>query len=139
MKYLLDTNVISEMFKQNCDQNVLNFLDFIGLENSYISAFTFGEICYGVEKLSASKKKHDLPRWLYFKIPQLFNSRIVPLDTDVFIEWGRLRAKAKGAISYDDSFLAASAIFHNMTLVTRNIKDFESVEGIKLINPFLGV
>jgi len=136
MKYLLDTNVISEIRKSNCDQNVRKFTHLNGFENFYISSSTFGELSYGVERLPVSKKKHELSVWLYSQVPQWFFDRIINLDREIFIEWGRLRAETKRTIPYDDSLLAAVAIFHNMTLITRNTKDFEDIEGIKLLNPF---
>jgi len=136
MKYLLDANVISETIKPNADFKVLSFLNYFNCENIYLSAFTIGELCYGIERMPEGKRKHDLTVWVYMKLPISFKNRIVSLDNDVFVEWGKLRAKAKETIPYDDSFIAAVALCHNMTLVTRNTSDFEGIEGIKLINPW---
>jgi len=136
MKYLLDTNVISEINKTICNQNVKTYLDNINLKNIYLSAITIGELCYGVEKLPVSKKKHELSIWLYQKLPQQFNKRIITLDTELFFTWGKLLASAKRTLPTNDSIIAASAIYHNMILVTRNTKDFEDIEGINLVNPW---
>ncbi|MCL2186249.1 MAG: type II toxin-antitoxin system VapC family toxin [Treponema sp.] len=136
MKYLLDTNVISEINKTVCDQNVKTFLENINWKNVYLSAITIGEICYGVEKLPVSKKKHELSIWLYQKLPQQFNKRIISLSTELFYTWGKLLTVTKRTLPVIDSIIAASAIHHNMILITRNIKDFDDIEGINLINPW---
>jgi predicted nucleic acid-binding protein len=136
VKYLLDTNILSETRKSNCDPRVKAFTDGIDPEDMYISAISIGEISYGMEKLPAGKKKHDLAIWLYSKLPEWFHRRIISLDTDVMTEWGRSRALADRNMPAVDMMIAAAAITHHMTLVTRNIKDFEGIEGLMIINPW---
>jgi len=136
MKYLLDTNVISELQKSNCNQNVKNFIETLHWEDIYLSSITVGELCYGVEKLPHGKKKHDLSIWLYSQLPEWFNDRIIGLDTEVLIEWGKIRAAIPRTLPVIDSLIAASAIVNYMFLVTRNTKDFDDIEGINLINPW---
>jgi len=89
-----------------------------------------------MEKLPASKKKHELLVWLYTNVTDWFKDRVIALDTDVLLEWGKIRARAGRTMSAIDSLIAAAAITHHMTLVTRNVKDFEDIEGISLINPW---
>jgi len=136
VKYLLDTNVISETQKSKCDKNVKSFLDALNWEEMYLSVITVGEICYGIEKLPAGKKKHELSIWLYTEIPKWFDGRIVVLDAEVLLEWGKIRARAERTLPAADTLIAAAAIVHHMFLVTRNTKDFEDIEGINLINPW---
>ena len=136
MKFLLDTNVISEIVKPNGNKNVLSLLEKVNWEDVYLSSFTIGELSYGIERLPSGKRKHELSIWVYMKLPLSFKDRILPHNSDVFIEWGRIRANAVRTFPYDDMLLAAVAIFHDMTLVTRNIYDFEGIEGIKLLNPW---
>jgi predicted nucleic acid-binding protein len=136
MKYLFDTNVISEIRKSDCNAVVKSFVDEIPPEDIFLSVISIGEISYGVEKLPSGRKKHELSLWLYTKVPQWFSGRIIPLDMEVMLEWGKLRAGTKRTIPVADSLVAASAISHRMILVTRNTKDFEDIEGIKLINPW---
>jgi len=136
MKYLLDTNVISEIHKPDCNQNVKSFIETVHWEELYLSVITIGELCYGVERLPACRKKHDLSIWLYTKIPEWFKRRIIRIDTEVIQEWGKLRAASKRTLLTLDSMIAASAIVHHMLLVTRNTKDFEGIEGINLFNPW---
>ena len=136
MKYLLDTNVISELQKSHCHPRIKLFLETIDSQDMYLSVITFGELCYGIEKLSISKKKHDLSIWLYAKLPEWFNKRIIDIDTEVILEWGRIRSKARRTLPVLDTMIAASAIANRMILVTRNTKDYEDIEGIKLLNPW---
>ena len=136
MNYLLDTNVISEMHKSYCDPKVKAFTDEISWENMFISSISIGELCYGVEKLPAGKKKHDLTIWLHTKLPEWFKGRIISLDMDVMAEWGRIRARTNRTMPVLDSLIASAAITHHMTLVTRNSRDFQDIEGIMLINPW---
>jgi len=136
VKYLLDTNIISETRKSNCDPRVKAFLYGLAGEDLYICSIAVGEICYGIEKLPAGKKKHELSIWLYTKLPEWFNGRIISLDTDVLTEWGKIRANTDRTMPIADTMIASAAITHHMTLVTRNTKDFEGIEGLMLINPW---
>jgi predicted nucleic acid-binding protein len=136
VKYLFDTNIISELQKTNCNPKVRSFTDSIPGEDTFICSVSIGELSYGVEKLPAGKKKHVLTVWLYTAIPEWFNGRIIPLDTDTMMEWGRIRARAGRTMPVIDSLIAAASITHHMPLVTRNTADFEDIEGIQLINPW---
>jgi predicted nucleic acid-binding protein len=136
MKYLLDTNTISEMRKSNCNPNVKSFTEQILWDDMYISSITMGELCYGMEKLPTGKKKHELAIWLYTKVPEWFKGRIINLDTEVMLEWGNLCAKTGRTLPIIDSIIAAAAITHHMILVTRNTRDFQSIEGLNLMNPW---
>jgi predicted nucleic acid-binding protein len=136
VKYLLDTNVISEMQKTSCNENVRSFIETLTWEDMYLSVITAGELCYGIEKLPSGKKKHDLSIWLYSKLPEWFNRRIIEIDTEVMLEWGKIRARTKKTLTFADSIIAASSIVHHMFIVTRNVKDFDEIDGINLINPW---
>jgi len=136
MKYLLDTNVISEIQKSRCNQKVKDFIDGLAGEDLYICSITIGEICYGIEKLPAGKKKHELAVWLYGKLPEWFNGRVISLDTETMTEWGKIRANTDRTMPAADSMIASAAITHHLTLVTRNTRDFDGVEGLMLINPW---
>jgi predicted nucleic acid-binding protein len=89
-----------------------------------------------MEKLPPGKKKHELLIWLYTQVADWFKDRVIALDTEVLLEWGKLRARAGRTMPALDSLIAAAAITHHMTLVTRNVKDFRDIEGINLINPW---
>ena len=132
----MDTNILSEMQKTNCNSKVRAFTDELPAEDIFVCAITIGELCYGVERLPSGKKKHELSIWLYTKLPEWFGGRIVQLDTDTMVEWGRICARVKRTMPVVDSLIASAAIAHHMTLVTKNTRDFEDFEGINIINPW---
>jgi len=136
VKYLLDTNIISEIQKSLCNPKVKAFIDGLAGEDLYICSVTIGEICYGIEKLPAGKKKHELAVWLYSKLSEWFNGRVIFMDTDVMTEWGKIRANTARTLPVVDAMIASAAITHHMTLVTRNTGDFIGIEGLMLINPW---
>ena len=136
MKYLLDTNVLSEIRKPHGNAGVKTFVESLEEEDIFISVLSIGEIYFGIEKLPAGPKKTELLIWLNQKLPERFGKRMLPLDADSMIEWGRLQAQSKKTLPVIDSLIAASALARRLTVVTRNIKDFENIEGILLLNPW---
>ena len=136
MKYLLDTNVLSEIRKPNGNAGVKAFVGSLKEEDIFISVISIGEIAFGVEKLPPGPKKTELLIWLSQKLPERFGNRIIPVDLDVMTEWGKLRARSAITLPVFDSLIAASALARRLTVVTRNTKDFETIEGLLLYNPF---
>ena len=136
MKYLLDTNVLSEIRKPNGHAWVKAFVNNLREEDIYISVLSIGEICFGMEKLPTGPKKTELLIWLTQKLPERFGKRIIALDTGIMTEWGRLQAQTRKTLPVFDSLIAATALSRRFTVVTRNVSDFEAVQGINLINPW---
>jgi len=136
MKYLLDTNVLSEIRKANGHAEVKSFVDNLREEDIFISALSIGETCYGIEKLPAGPKKTELLGWFTQKLPERFGNRIIALDTDIMMEWGRLQARTPKTLPVFDSLIAATALARRLTIVTRNTKDFENIEGLLYHNPW---
>lgn len=138
MTYLLDTNVISELVKPVPDVNVWEWLNALPDEQLFISAITVGELHRGIELLPPSTRKSNYERWLQEEILARYADRIVTVDIMVMLRWGALMAEttAKGrSLPIFDSLLAATALAHNMQLVTRNVQDFADA-GVRLINPW---
>lgn len=138
MKYLLDTCVISELIAKIPNPNVVEFVDAIEVDNIFLSAITIGEISKGIEKLPESKRKQELQRWLKEDLLVRFDDKVLPLDTDILIQWGILSARLEGigiTLPSMDSLIAATALTHNLTLITRNEGDFKDT-GIEIINPW---
>ncbi len=138
MKALLDTCVISEFVAKQPNPHVVEFLDRLDPDDVYLSVITIGEIIKGIEKLPDSRRKTDLRNWLQDDLLARFQGKILPLDTDVIVEWGMLAARAEIAgkpMPTVDSLLAATVIANKMTLVTRNTSDFDAA-GIEIINPW---
>lgn len=138
MKALLDTCVISELVSKNPNSSVVEFVDSLDSEDVYLSVITIGEIVKGIEKLPKSCRKMDLHKWLNEDLLIRFEGNILALDTDILIEWGALTAhleSAGKAMPAIDSLIAATALAEKMTLVTRNVSDFEETD-VKIVNPW---
>ena len=137
MKYLIDTCVISETQKPSPDRNVLAWFASVRESDLCFSAVVFGEIEKGIELLPNGSRKARMVKWLE-SCHVRYGAQILPFDASVAREWGRLTAKLqkKGLTKpVVDSQIAATALHHDMTLVTRNVKDMEST-GVRLLNPF---
>lgn len=139
MMYLLDTNVLSEMRKLNSfkiNPNVATWLNRVYPEELYLSVLTIMEIKVGILGL---KHRNDyqqttvLNSWLTQEIQPKFAQRILPITTEIALSCASLHIPNKRPFS--DALIAATAIQHNLTLVTRNIKDFQGLK-LRLINPF---
>ena len=138
MKALLDTCVISELVSKQPNPKVIDLVDTLDPEDVYLTAITIGEIVKGIEKLSKSRRKADLQTWLKDDLLVRFEGNIVALDTDVLIEWGVLTARLESTgktVPAINSLIAASALAKKMTLVTRNVSDFEGT-GVEIVNPW---
>ncbi len=138
MKYLLDTCVISELVAKHPNPQVVDFVDALDSDGVNLSVITIGEIAKGVEKLPESKRKQDLHSWLKEDLLARFSGRIIPLDTEVLMQWGFLVARLESTgitLPAIDSLIAATTLTHKLTLVTRNVDDFSST-GIEIVNPW---
>lgn len=135
MKYLLDTNVLSELFKKHPEPKVSSWLKDADQDSLYLSVLTVGEIRKGIEKMEHGSRKTKLVQFLEKDIPIQFEERILPVDLKVAEAWGLLEAQANRPLPAVDAFLAATAITHNLTLVTRNTQDF-SFSRLKILNPW---
>ena len=138
MKVILDTCVISELVAKKPNQNVIEFVDALDADDVYLSVITIGEIIKGIEKLPDSPRKVELRRWLQEDLLARFQGRVLPLDTDTIVEWGMLTARVEAAgkpMPAIDSLIAATALINKMTLVTRNVSDFDAA-GVEILNPW---
>ncbi len=137
--FLLDTNVLSEFNRRGePDRRVNEWLEAADTDSLYVSVLTFGEIRLGVELLPPSKRRTQLEQWLDRDLPEWFEGRILSVDQPIADRWGLLRAQArmKGRpLSVVDALLAATALEHSLTLVSRNVSDF-SVVGLAVLNPW---
>lgn len=138
MKYLLDTCVISELVAKQPNPKVVDFIDALDSDDIYLSVITIGEIAKGIEKLPKSKRKQELHTWLKEDLLVRFDGKIIPLDTDVLLEWGLLAARLESTgknLPAMDSLIAATVLAHKYALVTRNMDDFNGT-GAEIINPW---
>ena len=135
MRYLVDTNVISEMTKKRPDNNIMKWLENTATADMFISVISIGELVYGVAKLSDGTKKTELSAWLNVLKHEIFEDRIVDIDINVMEIWGEMSAKLTRSLPELDTLIAASAIAWNMTVVTGNVSDFKDIPGLKFFNP----
>lgn len=135
MSYLLDTNVLSELRRKAPNPAVLQWFTHRPASTLYLSVLTLGEIRKGVEAISEVDRRQLLVDWLETELSAFFIGRILSVDVAVADRWGRLVAAAGRPLPAIDSLLAATALEHDLVLVTRNTKDFESL-GVSLINPW---
>lgn len=136
--FLLDTNFVSEIEKVQPNENVSRWLRDAQEDELYISVLTLGEIRKGIVSLMTGRKRANLERWLEGVLRPSFGPRVLPVSGTIAERWGILtgEARRKGRlISAIDGLLAATAIEHNLTLVTRNIRDFEAVP-VSVISPW---
>jgi toxin FitB len=138
MKYILDTNVISEAINKQPNPQVMNWLRGMDAQDLYLSVVTVGEIKKGVEKLPESHRKQTIKDWFENDLLIKFDGQILTLDLSIILVWGKLvgELEQKGRkLPALDSLIAATAKYCNYTLVTRNEKDFAGID-INIFNPF---
>ena len=138
MKYLLDTNVLSEVRRPHPEPRVLAWLDAVDEDRLYLSAITIGEIARGVRLLDDGRRKQALAAWLETDLRQRFGPRLLVVDGDTALAWGRIMAAArhKGRPAAAlDGWIAATALRHELVLATRNTRDFENL-GVTLFDPW---
>jgi len=136
MNYLLDTNIISELVSAKPTPAVLKWFAEIPVHTVFLSVLTIGEIRKGIEKINDGSRKKKLLVWLEHDIAEMFNERILPISIEVADRWGRLQYQTKRTLPAIDSLIAATALHHDMTLVTRNSNDFTGCPGIEIWNPW---
>lgn len=134
MSYLLDTNVVSEIRKKVPDRGVSAWLASVPDDELFLSVLVVGEIRQGIERLA----RRDLAQveifeqWLG-RLVHAYGDRIVPITARVAEAWGRLNVP--DPLPVVDGLMAATALVHNWTLVTRNVDDVAST-GVRLLDPF---
>lgn len=136
MNYLLDTNVISELVSAKPNAHVVRWMNNIPNHAFFLSVLTLGEIRKGVEKITDVKRKQKIIVWFEHEVPRTFHDRILPITLDIADRWGRLLHQANRPLPAIDSLLAATALHHDMTLVTRNTKDYRDCAGLEIVNPW---
>ena len=136
MSYLVDTNVLSELRRKQPQPEVVAWFTQRPRQTLYLSVLTLGEIRKGIERLEAARQQ-PLLDWLEVELPNYFLGRLLAVDAHTADRWGRLLVSAGRTLPAVDSLLAATALQHDLTLVTRNTADFAGT-GVRLINPWNG-
>ena len=138
MRYLLDTNVISEPFKRVPEPRVVDWLDHRSPLDLYISVLTVGELTMGFEMVPVGKRRDELQHWVTQDLARHFVGRLLPIDDDVAREWGRMSAEGRATgreLPATDGLLLATAKIHELVFVTRNERDCAN-RGVEMLNPW---
>jgi predicted nucleic acid-binding protein len=135
LSYLVDTNVLSELARTRPATAVVAWFAEVAETQLYLSVLSLGELRRGVERLPAGKRQEGLRRWLEHGLPERFESRLLPIDAAVSERWGRLCAESPRTLPAIDGLLAATALHHDLRIVTRNERDFADT-GVTVVNPW---
>jgi toxin FitB len=137
--WLLDTNVLSELRRPKPERSVVEFVASQSLDHLYVSTVTLAEIRFGIELLSDANLRVKLSDWLTHKIRPMFEQRVLPISEDVIFKWRLIvedGRKISHTFSQPDLFIAATALHHGLTVVSRDVSDYAKA-GVPLFNPWL--
>lgn len=138
MSFLLDTCLLSELPKITPNPGVVDWIHGSDESRLFVSVLTLGELLKGVHRLADGRRKQAIAQWFETDVQERFRTRILPVDVDVCRTWARIGTDAertghpRPAI---DSLLAATAVAHGLTLITRNLDDFAHLP-VNLFNPW---
>jgi predicted nucleic acid-binding protein len=130
MAWLLDTNILSEIRRLRPEPKVLAFIAGNPLDQLYVSIVTLAELRFGIELLGhqGSTQRADLTQWLTHTIRPMFNDRVLPVTEDIMFRWRVLMEEGRKTghtFSQPDLIIAATALEHGLTVVTRDRSDFD--------------
>ncbi len=136
--WLLDTNVLSELRRPRPETKVVAFVSAQPLDSLYISAITLAEIRFGIELLADAGRRGELNDWLTHKVRPMFEQRVLPVTEDIMFKWRLLvedGRKAGHTFSQPDLIIAATALEHGLTIVSRDVSDYEKAR-VPVVNPW---
>ncbi len=135
MSFLLDTNVLSEAMRPKSDPRVSNWFANTSEVEIFISVLSIGEVRRGIEKLDPSPRRDKLEGWIDRDVISGREHRLLPISLAVAERWGRLLAEVGRSLPVVYSLIAATALHHDLKLVTRNRRDF-AIPGLIVVNPW---
>jgi hypothetical protein len=138
MAWLLDTNVLSELRRPKPDARVVAFVAGRPLHQLYVSVVTLAEIRFGIERVGEPARRPELNDWLTHKIRPMFGDRVLPITEDIMLRWRLLveeGRKVGHTFSQPDLIIAATALHHRLTVVTRDRSEYDKAH-VPVINPW---
>ncbi len=135
MNYLLDTNVVSELKRPRPEPRVIQWFTERSAHQLFMSVLTLGEIRKGIQLAPEGQRRSTLVKWLEEDIPDFAAGRLLVIDSHTADRWGRMTAAVRRPMPGVDGLLAATASQHQLTIVTRNVKDFLDW-GLPVLNPW---
>jgi predicted nucleic acid-binding protein len=136
--WLRDTNVLSELRRPKPNAKVVSFVTSKPLDLLFVSIVTFAETRFGIERVGDATRRSELNDWLAHKVRPMFEQRVLAVSEDVMFKWRLLVAdgrKAEHTYSQPDLILAATALHHGLTVVTRDTSDFK-IARVPVLNPW---
>lgn len=136
--WLLDTNILSELRRPRSEPRVVAFVRAQPLDSLYISAVTLAEIRFGIELVADINRRAELNDWLTHKVRPMFEQRVLPVTEDIMLKWRLLveeGRKAGHTFSQPDLMIAATALEHGLTIVSRDTTDYEKAR-VPVHNPW---
>lgn len=140
MAWLVDTNILSEARKPRPEPRVADFLRTHRTSELYVSVITFAEIRFGLELLDDHERRAVLTDWLTLKLRPMFDGRVLPVNEDILPKWRLLMEQGRKTghtYSQIDLMIAATALHHGLTVVTRDRSDFDKAH-VPVFNPWQG-
>ncbi|WP_036291389.1 type II toxin-antitoxin system VapC family toxin [Methylosinus sp. PW1] len=125
--WLLDTNILSELRRPRPEAKVVAFIAAQPLDRLYVSTVTLAEIRFGIELVEDATRRAELGDWLTHRVRPMFERRVLPVSEDVILKWRLLvedGRKSRHTFSQPDLFIAATALHHGLTVVTRDAAEF---------------
>lgn len=138
--WLLDTNILSELRRRRPEPRVVAFVSAEPLDSLYISVVTLAEIRFGIELVADAGRRAELNDWLTHTVRPMFEERVLPITEDIMLKWRLLvedGRKAGHTFSQPDLIIAATALEHGLTVVSRDTADYERAR-VPVRNPWGG-
>jgi hypothetical protein len=136
--WLLDTNILSELRRPKPNPKVVAFVASKPLDLLFVSIVTFAEIRFGIERIDDAGRRAELNDWLAHKVRPMFEHRALAVSEDVMLKWRLLvedGRKAGHTYSQPDLIIAATALHHDLTVVSRDTSDFKTAR-VPILNPW---
>jgi len=136
--WLLDTNVLSELRRPKPNPRVVQFVAGQALDLLYVSVVTFAEIRFGIELLGEASRRMELSDWLDHKLRPMFEGRVLDINEEIMLKWRVLVEEGRKighTFAQPDLIIAATALHHGLTIVSRDTSEYEEA-GVPVLNPW---